>query len=539
MPDASTQLSLARFLAETLAAAGVRRMFGVPGGGSSLDIIAAGAGCGVDFVLTGTETAGGIMASVTGELTGAPGVLLTGIGPGAASAVNAAAYAHLEKAPLLLLTDARTPAPGTSEHQVFDQGALYAPLTRLTRSLRPADAPATLADALAAALGHPRGPVHLDLSSNDAAAAVPAGAAPPAAPPSPAPPDRAALARVEGLLSRSRRPVILAGHEARATDAAAALERLAGAVGAPVMTSYKAKGVLADDHPLAAGLTTGAAAEARLLGQADLILLYGFDPIEFIPQPWRYDVPVAVLAAGSPAGLPMTPAATACGDLAAAADALAATAARSAWTPQKVRAFREETDASLDIACDGLSPADLTRAVQAAFPAGTRAAVDAGAHMFAAMAFWRAAAPHDVLKSNGLSTMGFALPAAIASALAEPARPVVALTGDGGMSMMLAELATAARLELPVKVIVYNDARLSLIDIKQQRRQEPSRGTRYPRTDFARVAEGLGVTGFRVDADAANLASVLAAAAVCPGPALVDVAVDPAGYPAQMEVLRG
>ena len=71
VPDASTQLSVARFLVETLAAAGVRRMFGVPGGGSSLDVIAAGADCGLDFVLTGTETAGGIMAAVTGEFPAA------------------------------------------------------------------------------------------------------------------------------------------------------------------------------------------------------------------------------------------------------------------------------------------------------------------------------------------------------------------------------------------------------------------------------------------------------------------------------------
>ncbi|MGA8258574.1 MAG: thiamine pyrophosphate-dependent enzyme, partial [Arenicellales bacterium] len=154
-------------------------------------------------------------------------------------------------------------------------------------------------------------------------------------------------------------------------------------------------------------------------------------------------------------------------------------------------------------------------------------------------AYWHAAAPHDVLKSNGLSTMGFALPAAIASALVEPGRPVVALTGDGGLSMTLAELGTAARLGVPVKVIVYNDARLSLIDIKQQRRGEPSRGTRYPRADFAAVAEGLGVKGFRAGPAAAGLEATLAMAAAHPGPALVDVAIDPSGYPAQLEVLRG
>lgn len=539
MPSSPTRPPLARFLVETLAAAGVKHLFGVPGGGSSLDVIAAGADCGLDFVLTGTETAGGIMAAVTGELTGTAGVLLTGIGPGAASAVNAVAYASLEKAPLLVITDTRAPLPGTSEHQLIDQGALYAPLARFSRRLEAADADTTLAAALAAALGHPRGPAHLDISGEDAAAPVAASAMPPALPPLPAAPERAALDQVRTLLAKSQYPVILAGHETRAPDAAAALGHLAEALGAPVMTSYKAKGVFADDHPLCAGLTTGAAAEARMLRQADLIVLFGFDPIEFIPQPWRYDAPVAALASGPLMGLPMKPAATAWGDLAAAGRALAATAVRSAWTPEQVHVFRETADAALDVPCDGLSAAALTRAVQAAFPRGTRAAVDAGAHMFAAMAFWRAEAPHEVLKSNGLSTMGFALPAAIASALVEPDRPVVALTGDGGMSMMLAELSTLARLGLPVKVIVYNDARLSLIDVKQQRRQEPPRGTRYPHADFAAVAEGLGVKGFRAGPAAADLEATLARAAAHSGPALVDVTIDPSGYPAQLEALRG
>ena len=109
---------------------------------------------------------------------------------------------------------------------------------------------------------------------------------------------------------------------------------------------------------------------------------------------------------------------------------------------------------------------------------GTRITVDSGAHMFSIMALWRAAAPHDVLKSNGLSTMGFALPAAIAAALVEPARPVIAFTGDGGLMMCLAELATAAQHGCRLTVVVLNDAALSLIDVKQRRQQRPPEGVR-------------------------------------------------------------
>ncbi len=98
-------------LADTMMAAfkarGMRRVFGVPGGDSSLDLIAAAGRQGVDFVLTRGETAAAMMAAVTAELTAAPGVVITGIGPGAASAVNGVAYAMLERAPLVIVTDAR------------------------------------------------------------------------------------------------------------------------------------------------------------------------------------------------------------------------------------------------------------------------------------------------------------------------------------------------------------------------------------------------------------------------------------------------
>jgi acetolactate synthase-1/2/3 large subunit len=186
----------------------------------------------------------------------------------------------------------------------------------------------------------------------------------------------------------------------------------------------------------------------------------------------------------------------------------------------------------------GITAETATRAVQRAAPAGTRLTVDAGAHMFAARALWRAAAPYAVLKSNGLSSMGFALPAAIASALEQPLVPVVALTGDGGMMMSLGELATARQAGGKIVCVVLNDAALSLIDIKQQRAQRPAIGVRYPRSDFAAVAEGLGCRGWRVGSDD-DLDLALAGAFACAGPAVVDVTIDPSGYGAQLEALRG
>jgi acetolactate synthase-1/2/3 large subunit len=144
----------------------------------------------------------------------------------------------------------------------------------------------------------------------------------------------------------------------------------------------------------------------------------------------------------------------------------------------------------------------------------------------------------DLLISNGLSTMGFALPAAIGAALADPGRPVVAFTGDGGLAMALGDLATAAQTRAGIVVVVFNDRSLSLIDIKQRHRQMQRDGVELGTVDFAMVAEGMGVRGYRA-ADPDQYRDALDQAFRGAGPALIDAAVSPDGYLDQMLALRG
>ena len=186
----------------------------------------------------------------------------------------------------------------------------------------------------------------------------------------------------------------------------------------------------------------------------------------------------------------------------------------------------------------GHSAQSVVETLSAAAPAGCRLTVDAGAHMFSAFTFWRAERPFGVLKSNGLSTMGFALPAAIASALQEPARPVVAITGDGGLMMCLSELSTAVERQCRIVVVVLNDAALSLIDFKQRRQQRVRRGVAYPRVDFAGAARALGCRAWALGPED-PLSPVLGQALAGEGPALIDIAIDPSGYGDQLAALRG
>ncbi|MDE0051881.1 MAG: thiamine pyrophosphate-dependent enzyme [Rhodospirillales bacterium] len=534
--------TLARGIAAACRARGVRRAFGVPGGASSLDVIDAFAAEGIDFVLTHGETPATLMAAVTAELGGAPGVVVTGVGPGAASAVNGAAYAALERAPVLLVTDALAePAPGHHAlHQRFDQRALFAPLVKAYARPEAGSGLGEIESLLDTAAAHPAGPVQLDLTTAAATApAEPASGKREAAKKRTEEFDLVTLAEARGLLAASSRPLVLAGMEARGRAASAALRQLARTLGCPVMTTYKAKGAIADSDPLAVGSFTGAASDARCLERADLLIFFGLDPVELLPGPWRFEGPILALAAHGGYEDPALPAVKLTGALDRSAAALADGALPAGWPELEIAALRTRLRAGYAmVGAGGRTAEDVVTAVRREAPAGARLTVDSGAHMFSAMGLWQADEPDDVLKSNGLSTMGFALPAAIASALEAPARPVIAMTGDGGLHMCLAELATAARHRCRIAVVVFNDSRLALIDIKQQRQQRESRGVRFGAMDHAAVARGLGCRGWRVEAGE-PLTPALAEAFAHAGPALIDVTVDADAYTSQYEALRG
>ncbi len=608
---AGTARNVALALVETAAATGTRRLFGVPGGGSSLDLIDAAATLGLDFVLCRHETSATFMAAAQNELDGSLGVAVVTKGPGTANAVNGIAHAALDRCAVLLATDgfpARLRAYAT--HQVFDQQAMLAPVANAHSTLDGEDPTAELERLLCAAYDARRGPVVAELTGAAARqpARVPdaavvrralsaadvgrgAGAVATTAPSGRADAATDASTIAARLLARAARPVFVLGLEACESRVADALRPLLRAFGAPVLVTYKGKGTLPDADPLLVGIFTGGAAEMPTVRAADLIVLVGVDPVELILQPWPYDVPVLELARGPRPVHYMTPAVQLFGDLAEQAGVLAraleqrgpgaddplalAQAALSAggaglgaqglgglesggpgpgaagmdalhggrWTPTAIARLRHAMRAALVYRGSGpdLGPDRVVEAcADAARRAGRhpRASVDAGAHMFSATAFWPCAAPRDLLISNGLATMGFALPAGIAAALHDPARGAIAFTGDGGLMMCLGELGTAVQHRARLVVVVFNDGALSLIDIKQQSRGLPASGVRWPRADFAAMMRGFGGQGW-IAHDDSSLVEALDAAFACDGPALVDVHIDPSGYAAQLAAMRG
>ena len=476
--------------------------FGVPGGGANLDLAGACGRHGIRFVLTHGETAAVIAAGTWGELTRKPGLALCTRGPGLAAALNGIAQAHLDRQPVVIVADG---AGFAHPHQRLDHAALVAPAAKGTVT----DA----ADAVAHALAPPWGPVLLDAGG-------------PRQPPiaSPAAPEPAPVA-----LPAARRPVVLAGVGVRGAEPA--LRDLVRDTAVPVLTTYKAKGAIPESWPNAAGILTGGTIEAPLLREADLILAVGLDPVELIPAPWPYAAPIVSLSPWSLSAGPLPWASSHVGPL---DGLLAGLRLDASGFTRPGSAYRADALAKLAAADDGpgLTPHAVVGAVADALGSDAIATVDAGAHMLVAMPVLAVEEPRRCLISSGLATMGFSLPAAIAASLVTDA-PVVCLTGDGGLGMCLAELETVARLGRDIRVVVFDDATLSLIAIKQGAGQGGAAAVRYAEADLAAVAEGLGVPAVTVQ-DAAALRAALARR----GPSLTAARIDPSGYRAVLAATR-
>ena len=527
-----------------LADAGTKVVFGLPGGGQNLDAVGAAAAAGLRFVLTHTETAAVIMAATYADLTGLPGAAVVTRGPGLASAVNGIAHAALDRLPVAVIADTvRLADADRISHQRLDQAALGRVVGKAVVTIGRDRTGEAAAEAVRLALLPPAGPV---VALMDDSGISDSGGAPGPEWPDRAPDDSGLrdVAVLAQALRSSRRPVVMLGTGAIA-HTAAIRSALAGS-GIPVLHTYRARGIVPDSVAEAAGLVTGGTMEWPLLAAADVIVGLGVDEAEMIPAAWDYAAPVLLVAGYSPGrqGPAYFPGARALDiPLPVAIGMLAGSHGEHDWPPGAGQIARTQAALRLSDAAPArpgfLSPVQVAGIARSHVPRETVVSVDAGAHMLAVMPLWEVTEPGRLLISSGLATMGFALPAAIAVALCAPGRLVVAFTGDGGLGMALAEIETAVRLRLRIAVVVFNDGVLSLIKVKQRPAgQGGAEAVDFGPVSYARAAEAMGAAAVAASTEM-ELAAALSAASGRDGPTVIDVQVDPAGYPAIMDLSRG
>ncbi|NYZ13920.1 thiamine pyrophosphate-binding protein [Azospirillum sp. RWY-5-1] len=536
--------TVADSIATTLHAYGVRFAFGLPGN-DVLETIRACEAVGITFVLAKAEPSAAFMADAVYQLTGAPAALIPALGPGIANAVSGIAGAAQERSAMIVLSgEMGTKQMGIYTHQIFDHVALCAPVTKYAAPLNPNRPAQQVAKALDIALSHPAGPVMLNAAADHTRAPAPKEPAftPPRVLPVALPAEAVATARA--LLEKARRPLALVGRGALKDGVPEPLRRFLEAWSMPFFATYKAKGVLDDAHPLclgAVGLSPIVDQENQaLVAEADLIVPIGFDPIE-LRDGWVDAWPVdrACLSIDwAPATHRVFPLGTeAAGDLPTILGQLAPEGGgrKTGWPTERLDRLRAAVAHIVRPRTPdhGISPAALFGAISDRADADWIMTVDVGSHRILANHVIRCRAPGQLMQSNGLGCMGYALPAAVGAQLVHPERPVVAIAGDGCTLMTLGEMAVAAERGLPIVLVVLNDASLSLIKLKQSKMGLDTKSVDFGAPRFDAIAAGFGAVGVRVETIGA-FAEALDQAVRSRRFTIIDALVDPREYWEQM-----
>jgi acetolactate synthase I/II/III large subunit len=524
----------AELIVETLRAAGVTHGFGIPSG-NVLPLLEAMRVGGLPYVLTAHEGSAAFAADVMGRLTGVPGLCIATLGPGATNLTTGVGNAYLDRSPLLALTcNLPTPQLGRRLQMAIDHHTLFRPITKATLPLRDGRVASTLSEALEVALSEPVGPVHLDLPEDVATAPAtervppaPTGRRRPAAP-------QASLHAAAEILRGARRPIAVLGSSAMRVRDPGLLSSVIERHGLPFLSTTMAKGMVAEDHPLSLGCLERARRQIQreLVRGADLVVGLGYDVVEVEYEAWLGTVPLLSIDVDAvDADSSVTIAHEVVGDLDAALEWLAALPPlRTEWPAGMAAAHRDRFQRALRPPSAGFTPHHAIDVVRELLPRDGILAFDVGAHTHQIASQWTTHAPRTFLITNGWSSMGFGLPAAIAAKLARPASAVVALVGDGCFQMTCGEVAVARRLGLSLPIVVLDDGWLSLIQVKQVRRRFGLYGTDLgERQHVDPPAHYFGVPAVGAGS-AAELARALKTALAADHPTVIEARVDPRHY---------
>jgi len=472
--------TVAQIFAHTLKEIGVQFVFGVPSGNMIDYIEALREEEGIDFILTGHESTAAFMADVCGRLTGVPGVCFATFGPGATNLSTGVGGALLDRSPLLAFTDEmpdhllkRTVQMNINHQQLFF------PITKWTTRLNAENIAGIILKGAGISNSETPGAVHIG---------VPAGIGQQEVVEQKNTVDYLQLEKkrwsplvagqidkITGLLKRSKHPVLAVGLSAVRAGVKDILIQFAEKFQFPVVLTPMAKGMFPEKHPLYAGVLFHALSDivAETYSEADLVLGMGYDPVEFNYEEWMPDVPLIHFdskeADIDTSQIPEV--INVVGNLGnSLSELLKIDMPVKKWDVNILLKRKTELFQKLIPKSGTFGPLTVIDELRKILPQEGILAVDVGAHLHLIGQQWQTSEPQKLLMTNGWSSMGFAIPASMAAKLCHPELPVAVLMGDGGFQMMVGELATAKRLNLKIVFVVICDSSLSLIRIKQSKK---------------------------------------------------------------------
>lgn len=513
---------------------GVKVIFGLPGE-ENMDVMDALLDSPIRFIATRHEQGAAFMADVHGRLTQRAGVCLATLGPGATNLVTGVADANMDRAPLVAITgQAGLDRLHKESHQAYDLVELFKPLTKFTAQVtRGRIIPEVVRKAFKVAQTPKLGACHIDFPEDVAKERV-EGEAPLRVQHASLPePLESKLAIAAEVINSAKCPILLAGNAVIRGRATAALRRFVDRTQIPVATTFMAKGVVSDRHPLSLHAVGLQAHDWVSCGfdRADVVIAVGYDLAEYAPSRWnphRDKQIIHIDQAPAEVDAHFILETGIIGDITLALDQLAQRIVPRDGT-QMVRALREAIDGEMAEMAENtefpVKPQRLLSDLRRALDPEDIVISDVGAHKMWIARMFETLEPNTCLISNGFASMGIALPGAVAAKLLFPSRAVVAATGDGGFLMNCQELETAVRVGVPIIVLIFHDDRYGLIEWKQIRDFGRASHVAFGNPDFVKLAEAFGCRGVRIEATS-ELLPALREARSAKVPVIIDCPVD-------------
>jgi acetolactate synthase-1/2/3 large subunit len=502
---------VARLIVRCLENEGVSHVFGIPGE-ENIHLVEALSESSIRYVLVRHEQAASFMAEVYGRLTGSAGVCSATLGPGAINLLLGVADATTNSTPVVALSaQVGMNRRFKESHQGVDLVSMFRPVTKWSELIATPDAvPEMIRKAFKLAQTERPGAVYLAVPEDVEKALVPDAARPLLVnTPRPDEPSASQLRRAADVLRAAQNPIVLAGHGAARAGAGDAVRRFAEILGVAVATTFHGKGVLPDDHPQALGAVGFMRHDYVNFGfdQADAIVAVGyelqeFDPVRINPNgdkkiihihrfpaevDGHYEVEVGLQS-----------------DIGRTLDALASAVERRFEFDRGKQRIRAMIEAELERGRQDerfpLAPARIVADTRAALRREDIVLVDTGALKMWMARLYPTYECNTCLISNGLSTMAWTLPGAIAAKIARPNARVLAATGDGAFMMNSQEIETALREHVPIVVLIWVDDEYGLIKWKMELELGHSVDTAFGNPDFVAYAESFGASGYRIAA---------------------------------------
>ncbi|MFC6886178.1 MULTISPECIES: acetolactate synthase large subunit [Actinomadura] len=505
----AAQADAARLLVRTLEAEGVEYVFGIPGE-ENIHFVNALTDSSIRYVLVRHEQGAAFMAEIYGRLTGKAGVASATLGPGAINLQLGVADATTNSTPVVAISaQVGLDRIYKESHQIVDLVSLFRPITKWSELAPTAEAlPEMVRKAFKTAQTERPGAVYLAIPEDVESAKVAASLKPlPRNVVRPQEPSPAQIARAADVIALARQPIVLAGHGATRDGASQALIHFSEHLGLPVATTFNGKGVFPDDHRNALGAVGFMRHDYVNFGfdEADVLIAVGyelqeFDPIKINPNGDKKIIHIHRSAAEVDDHYPVEVGIQ--GDISRSLRALADAAHRRFDVNGTGRRIRELMRAELSAGAAEtgfpVSPRRVVADIREAMGREDIVLADTGAVKMWMARMYPTYEPNTLLVSNGLSSMGFSVPGAIAAKLARPDRKVLAATGDGAFLMNSQELETAVRENVPITVLIWEDDAYGLIEWKMDLELGRSSHIKFSNPDFVAYAESFGARGYRV-----------------------------------------